>query len=196
MLRRVRSGRWCAADTRRVDARTFNAKKPDLSVVSDTTAAWVRTTGAAGRPRLDAAEGSSRPNVVGRRVGVHDPYARAKAMLVGGIAHADVCRVVWSEEFGFATVHGHPDYVDGVEELYTSLLVQELPPCSGRALGRTVTVAAAPPVSAAPSWSVSPCGSGRGWRRPTTRRSAGWRRREWWPWSRSSTHGPGRRKRR
>lgn len=76
------------------------------------------------RTSLSAEEGLSNGGVIGRRVGVDDPYARAKAMLVAGIAHANACRAVWSKEFGFATIHGHPEDVDGVEELYTSLLVQ------------------------------------------------------------------------
>lgn len=63
-------------------------------------------------------------DAVARRVGVENPYTRAKAMLVGGIARANSCRAVWSKELCFTTIFGHPEDVEGVEELYTSLLVQ------------------------------------------------------------------------
>lgn len=62
--------------------------------------------------------------VVGRRLGVDPPYAEAKAMLVGGIAQANGCRTVWTKDLGFTTVFGFPEDLDGVEELFTSLLVQ------------------------------------------------------------------------
>lgn len=76
------------------------------------------------RARLDADAPSSAGDAIGRRMGVDPPYARAKFMLVGGIARANSCRAVWSKGFGFATVFGYPEDVDAVEELYTSLLVQ------------------------------------------------------------------------
>lgn len=62
--------------------------------------------------------------VVGRRIGIDDPYAKSKVVLLGGIARANSCRAVWSKDFGFATVFGFPEDIDGVEELFTSLLVQ------------------------------------------------------------------------
>ncbi|MFP3914460.1 MAG: DUF2786 domain-containing protein [Actinomycetota bacterium] len=79
------------------------------------------------RHRLDrAALADDHPggDAIGRRMGVENPYSRAKATLVGGIAEANSCRAVWSKELCFATVFGHPEDVDAVEELYTSLLVQ------------------------------------------------------------------------
>lgn len=80
------------------------------------------------RHRIDRAtlseEGSSHGEVVGRRVGVDNPYADTKAMLLGGIASANACRAVWSKALGFATIFGVPEDLDGVEELYTSLLLQ------------------------------------------------------------------------
>lgn len=61
---------------------------------------------------------------VGRRMPVEDPYAKAKALLASTVARANQCRAVISERLGFVTVFGHEADVDGVELLYTSLLVQ------------------------------------------------------------------------
>lgn len=62
--------------------------------------------------------------VIGRRVGVDDPYAEAKALMLGEIAAANGCHAVWSRDLGFSTVFGFPDELGAVEELFTSLLVQ------------------------------------------------------------------------
>ena len=59
-----------------------------------------------------------------RRIGVDDPYARAKALLLTEISEASMCRVVWSKDFGFSTVFGFAGDLMSVELLYTSLLVQ------------------------------------------------------------------------
>lgn len=94
------------------EAETFTAKAQELMT----------------RHRIDRAtleaDAPSEGEAIGRRLGVDPPYARAKFMLVGGIARANSCRAVWSKAFGFATVFGYPEDVDAVEELYTSLLVQ------------------------------------------------------------------------
>lgn len=81
------------------------------------------------RHRIDQAviagtgdDGGAKP--VGRRVGVDDPYADAKAALIDGVARANGCQAVWSKALGFATVFGFPDELVAVEELFTSLLVQ------------------------------------------------------------------------
>jgi hypothetical protein len=75
------------------------------------------------RALLDAsADRSDGP--IGRRIGTEDPYADAKASLLGVVADANGCRAVWSKEFSFTTVFGFPDELDSVEELFTSLLVQ------------------------------------------------------------------------
>jgi hypothetical protein len=80
------------------------------------------------RHAIDAAvveaERGQRASVSGRRVGVDDPYAAAKAMLIDAIATANRCRSVWSKGFGYATVFGDDRDLDAVELLYTSLLVQ------------------------------------------------------------------------
>lgn len=94
------------------EAETFTAKAQELM-----------TRHRIDRATLDA-DAPSDGEAIGRRLGVDPPYARAKFMLVGGIARANSCRAVWSRGFGFATVFGYPEDVDAVEELYTSLLVQ------------------------------------------------------------------------
>lgn len=76
------------------------------------------------RALLDVGREQHREQPVGRRLGVDDPYADAKAMLVAGIAQANGCHAVWSKELGFSTVFGFADELDAVEELFTSLLVQ------------------------------------------------------------------------
>jgi hypothetical protein len=61
---------------------------------------------------------------IGRRISVDDPYAEAKALMLGEIAAANGCQAVWSKGLGFTTVFGFADELDAVEELFTSLLVQ------------------------------------------------------------------------
>lgn len=58
------------------------------------------------------------------RLGVDDPYAKAKSLLLDKVASANRCRAVWSDELGFATVLGYEAELEVVELLYTSLLVQ------------------------------------------------------------------------
>ncbi|MGW6914419.1 DUF2786 domain-containing protein [Kitasatospora sp. NPDC054939] len=58
------------------------------------------------------------------RIGVDNPYEGPKTMLLDAVAAANRCRVVWAKEFGFCTVIGFDADLDGVELLYTSLLVQ------------------------------------------------------------------------
>ncbi len=61
---------------------------------------------------------------IGRRIAVDDPYAEAKALMLGEIAAANGCQAVWSKGLGFTTAFGFADELDAVEELFTSLLVQ------------------------------------------------------------------------
>jgi Protein of unknown function (DUF2786) len=61
---------------------------------------------------------------VGRRIGVDNPYEAPKALLLSEVATANRCRSVWSSSLGFVTVLGFGSDVDGVELLFTSLLVQ------------------------------------------------------------------------
>ncbi|HEV2767657.1 MAG TPA: DUF2786 domain-containing protein [Acidimicrobiales bacterium] len=74
------------------------------------------------RAMLDDAAGACGPG--GRRIGTDDPYAQSKALLLDEVATANRCRTAWSAALGFSTVFGHERDIDGVEILYTSLLVQ------------------------------------------------------------------------
>lgn len=60
----------------------------------------------------------------GRRIGIDNPYEGPKAALLQVVASANRCRMVWSRELGFGTIVGFESDVDGVEVLFTSLLVQ------------------------------------------------------------------------
>ncbi|GAB7182542.1 DUF2786 domain-containing protein [Kitasatospora sp. Ki12] len=73
---------------------------------------------------LLAATGADRDAPAALRIGVDNPYEGPKTMLLDAVAAANRCRVVWAKEFGFCTVVGFDGDLDGVELLYTSLLVQ------------------------------------------------------------------------
>jgi hypothetical protein len=60
----------------------------------------------------------------GRRILIERPYARAKYVLLSGIARANHCRACWHGGIEVASVIGHSDDLHLVEVLYTSLLVQ------------------------------------------------------------------------
>jgi hypothetical protein len=64
------------------------------------------------------------PQPRGIRIGIDNPYSRAKVMLLSEIAGASGCKVVWSQPFGFATLFGFEGEMKSVEVLYTSLLLQ------------------------------------------------------------------------
>jgi hypothetical protein len=113
MLQRVRGLLAKAESTTFPDeAEALTAKAQELMARYAIDAAWV------------AAEHGRGPEVGGRRLAVDDPYAGAKAMLLESIASANRCRSVWSKSFGYATVFGDEADLEGVELLYTSLLVQ------------------------------------------------------------------------
>ncbi len=59
-----------------------------------------------------------------RRIGIDHPYEGEKASLLDAVARANRCHVVWSPDFGFATVFGFDADLDAVELLHTSLLLQ------------------------------------------------------------------------
>ncbi len=59
-----------------------------------------------------------------RRVGIDHPYETEKASLLDAVARANRCHVVWSPEFGFATVFGFEADLAAVDLLQASLLVQ------------------------------------------------------------------------
>jgi hypothetical protein len=74
----------------------------------------------------DALTSRDRVEVVpfARRIGVDHPYESEKASLLDAVARANHCHTVWSPELGFSTILGFDADIDGVELLYTSLLVQ------------------------------------------------------------------------
>ncbi|MFD5465612.1 DUF2786 domain-containing protein [Kitasatospora sp. NPDC127059] len=73
---------------------------------------------------LLAAAAADRDTPAALRIGVDNPYEGPKTMLLDAVAVANRCRVVWAKEYGFCTVIGFDGDLDGVELLYTSLLVQ------------------------------------------------------------------------
>ena len=73
---------------------------------------------------LDAEDDGGASGVVGWRIGVDDPYAAAKSLLLDRNARANRCRAGWSKGLGFSTVFGAPSDLEMVELLFTSLLVQ------------------------------------------------------------------------
>lgn len=73
---------------------------------------------------LHAARATGDATVVGWRIGVDDPYAQAKSLLLDRIASANRCRAVWCRSLGSSTVFGDRSDLEMVELLYTSLLVQ------------------------------------------------------------------------
>jgi hypothetical protein len=72
---------------------------------------------------VEATQGGG-PVAEGRRVGVEDPYAGAKALLLSRVAEANRCRSVWLSALGFSDVFGAATDLDAVELLFTSLLRQ------------------------------------------------------------------------
>jgi len=104
----------------KAESTTFDAEADALTAKAQELMARHRID----RALLDTDGAGARESPVGRRLGVDDPYADAKATLLHGIARANGCRAVWSRDLGFATVFGFDGELDCVEELYTSLLVQ------------------------------------------------------------------------
>ena len=71
-----------------------------------------------------AGTGASAHGPSGRRLGIDDPYAGPKSLLLAVVADANRCRAVWSADFGVSTLFGADDDLDIVELLFTSLLCQ------------------------------------------------------------------------
>lgn len=72
----------------------------------------------------ESASGTGAFGPSARRIGVDNPYESPKAHLLTAVARANGCRMVWTRELGFGTVIGFDADLEGVEILYTSLLVQ------------------------------------------------------------------------
>ena len=129
--------RTTAAATSEVDERILARVRMLLAKAESTTfeaEAETFTAGAAAliaRHRIDEAllAADQGPEGLGkgadaRRIGIDNPYEHPKAQLLDAVARANSCRVVWSKELGFATVIGFPSDLEGVDLLFTSLLVQ------------------------------------------------------------------------
>jgi hypothetical protein len=122
------------------------------------------------RAVVDAA-GAGAEEPIGRRVAIDNPYANAKATLLAQVAGPNGCRAVWSKDLGFSTVFGFASELDGVEELFTSLLVQATVALQHAGSQQDRSVAVAPLASAGRSSSRSPFASVSVSVRPSTRRS-------------------------
>jgi hypothetical protein len=108
-------------------AKAESTSFPDEAEALTAKAQQLMTRHAIDRATLDAGAGSGagrRGPVGGRRLGIDDPYAGARYLLLSLVADANRCRAVWSKYWGFATVFGDEADLDAVELLYTSLLVQ------------------------------------------------------------------------
>lgn len=100
------------------EADTFTAGAQSLMARHSIDAALL----AADERRRGAVGGQGGPQ--GRRIGIDTPYDGPKAVLLDAVATANRCRMVWTRELGFGTVMGFEADLDGVELLFTSLLVQ------------------------------------------------------------------------
>jgi Protein of unknown function (DUF2786) len=122
----IRHGSLPAVVLERV--RALLAKAESTTFAAEAEACTAKAQELMARHRIDRAvieaAGHRGEEPVGRRLGVDDPYADAKAMLLANVADANGCRAVWSKVLGFTTVFGFADELDVVEELFTSLLVQ------------------------------------------------------------------------
>ena len=104
-------------------AKAESTTFPDEAEALTAKAQELMTRHAIDMAAIDAERGGG-PRVSGRRIGIDDPYARARVTLLSQVAEANRCRAVWSQAFGFATVFGDEGDLDAVEMLFTSLLVQ------------------------------------------------------------------------
>jgi hypothetical protein len=110
-----------AALLAKAESTTFTDEAEALTA----KAQQLMTRHAIDRAVLDAGSGRGRGGAVGgRRLGIDDPYAGPRYLLLSAVADANRCRAVWSRFWGFATVFGEEGDLDAVELLYTSLLVQ------------------------------------------------------------------------
>jgi hypothetical protein len=93
------------------EAEAFTAKAQELIARHAIDEALLRERGHVGEAAV-------------RRIHVDDPYAVAKAMIVGAVGTANRCRAVHTEAFGWVTVFGFDHDLDAVELLAVSLLSQ------------------------------------------------------------------------
>jgi hypothetical protein len=130
-----RSGTGGSGTRRRIDARLLDRVRALLAKAESTTypaeaeAYTAKAQELVARHSLDEAllvarAGDAAVVPFARRIGVDHPYESEKASLLDAVARANRCHVVWSPEFGFATVFGFDADIDAVDLLHTSLLVQ------------------------------------------------------------------------
>jgi hypothetical protein len=108
--------------------RALHAKAESTTFEAEAEAFTAKAQELMARHRIDRAVLDAhtgwREDAIGRRIWIDNPYADAKFVLLSEIVHANGCRAVLSKGVGFATVFGFADELDGVDELFTSLLVQ------------------------------------------------------------------------
>jgi hypothetical protein len=118
-----------AVDQRQLDrVRALLAKAESTSFAEEAETYTAKAQELMARHSIDYALLSvgdgARDEPVGRRIGIDNPYEAPKVLLLDAVAGANRCRTVWSSHFGFVTVLGFAADIDGVELLFTSLLVQ------------------------------------------------------------------------
>lgn len=101
------------------EAETFTAAAQAMMARHNIDEAMLRSRQSAGRSGRFAGDGPG-----GIRLGVDNPYAEPKAILLQQVAEANRCRTVWSRDLGFSTVIGFRSDTAWVSLLYTSLLLQ------------------------------------------------------------------------
>jgi hypothetical protein len=107
--------------------RALLAKAESTTFEEEAEALTAKAQELMARHAIDAAmvhAGSRSGGPVTRNLAVDDPYAQAKAMLLGNVASANRCQAVWVSKLGYGTVVGFEADIASVELLYTSLLVQ------------------------------------------------------------------------
>ena len=104
-------------------AKAESTNFPEEAEALTAKAQELMTRHAIDRAHVEARHGDA-PRVAGRRIGVDDPYAGARYLLLSAVADANRCRAVWTRQWWFSTVFGDEGDLDAVELLYTSLLVQ------------------------------------------------------------------------
>ena len=120
MLTRVRALLAKAESTNyEAEAETFTTAAQAMMARHNIDEAMVRSLD---NPGGSAKFGGTGPG--GIRMGVDNPYAEPKAMLLQQVAEANRCRTVWSKDLGFSTVIGFRADTAWVSLLYTSMLVQ------------------------------------------------------------------------
>ena len=109
-----------------VKIRALLAKAESTTFPAEAEALSAKAQELMARHRIDrlALDAGVTDGVVGRRIWLDDPYADAKASLLGAVAAANRCRSIQLTSLGMCHVIGFATDLDVVELLHTSLLVQ------------------------------------------------------------------------